>query len=117
MSMTMIDKKQHAARRRGKVKAVTPEAIQGMEEKMLKNLRHFCGALTDSDASRDWSSPKDMTKLVGYLVSDIMGDVTFSRNWNVFENEENRHFVDKLPQGVAGIHLVCTHTPPVDFTS
>ena len=105
MSMTIIDKKKHAFRRRINVKALTPKAIKDLEDKILENVRYFCHGLVDEE-SHEWSSAKDMTKLVGYLVSDIMGDVTFSRNWNVLRDAENRHFVEELPKGVSGIHLV-----------
>lgn len=47
-----------------------------------------------------------MPKLCEYLISDTMGDITFSRNWNVLRHDENRHIVDELPKGVVGIHLV-----------
>ena len=104
--MTTIDKKKHAFKRRVNVKALTPNAVKSMEEQILKNIRYYCQCLSEGKPLAEWSSAKDMTKLVGYLVSDIMGDVTFSRNWDVLQNDENRHFVEELPQGVAGIHLV-----------
>ena len=105
MSMTMFDKKKHAFRRQINKQALTPKAIHDLQDKILQNLRYFCQELVGATAS-DWSSAKDMTKLFGYLVSDIMGDITFSRNWNVLRHDENRHIVEELPKGVVGIHLV-----------
>jgi cytochrome P450 len=45
-------------------------------------------------------------------VSDIMGDVTFSKNWDVQRDKERRHFVDDSALGTAGIHLVSLHLHP-----
>ena len=105
MSMTMINKKAHAARRRVTVQALTAPKVKAMEGKMLDNIRYFCHSLASQDAA-SWSKPRDITKLAGYLVSDIMGDLTFSKNWDVQRSHKNRHFVEELPLGVAGIHLV-----------
>jgi hypothetical protein len=68
--------KEHAFRRRVNVRALNPANVKGLEEQILKNLRFFCESLTDSNGD-EWSSPHNMSKLVGYLISDTMGDVIF----------------------------------------
>ena len=105
MSMTMLDKKKHAFRRQINVRALTPRVIHDLQDKILQNVRYFCNGLIEETTS-DWSSAKDMTKLFGYLISDIMGDITFSRNWNVLRDGENRRFIEGFPKATAGIHLV-----------
>lgn len=104
-SNTTPDMKEHAFRRRVNVRALSPANIKGMEEQILKNVRYFCETLVDGDG-HDWSSPHDMSKLVGYLVSDIMGDITFSKSFDVQRKPDNRDLLTSLPQAVAGIHLV-----------
>ncbi len=47
-----------------------------------------------------------MSKVVGYLISDIMGDTTLSGNWNTQRDPQNRHFVEQSTPETAGIHLV-----------
>jgi hypothetical protein len=107
MSMTTIDKRRHAFKRRINVRAIRDDVFKSMEEPMLKNIRYFCSILTDAD-TKGWSSARDMTKTVSYLMSDIMGDFVFSQNWNVQRSPENRYIIEFLPQGVAGVNLVST---------
>lgn len=106
MSMTMTDRKEHASRRRIHGRAQRPEAIEAMQEKIIHNVRIFCASLVESESPNNWSSAKNLTKIVGYLVSDIMGDITFSRNWNTQKDPQYRHFVEDSALGTAGIHLV-----------
>ena len=106
-SLTTIDKTQHAFKRRVTAQALNQRSIQGLEEMILKNMRKLCSALYDHDsAEKEWSSSKNMTTAISYTVSDIMGDVTFSRSWNTQESAENRYVLDLLPQGTSGINLV-----------
>jgi hypothetical protein len=95
-SNTTPDMKEHA---------FSAANIKGMEEQILKNIRYFCSILTDED-HKEWSSPRDMSKLIGYLISDIMGDVTFSKSHDMQRKPDNRDLLTSLPQAVAGIHLV-----------
>ena len=76
---------------------------------ILKNMRKMCSVLYDhGSAKKEWSSSKNITDVISYTVSDIMGDVTFSRSWNTQESAENRYALDLLPQGTSGINLVNT---------
>ena len=106
MSMTTIDKRTHAFKRRINVRALTDDTFKSMEDTVLKSVRTLCGMLIDGDGDNEWSSARNMTTLTSYVTSDIMGDMSFSRNWNVLESDENRDIVEFLPQGVAGVNLV-----------
>jgi hypothetical protein len=101
--------KEHAFRRRVNVRALSAVNLKSMEEKILRNIRYFCSQLVD-DNTEGWSSPRDMSKHVGYLISDIMGDITFSKNWEVQRKPNNRDLLVSLPEGVASIHLVSKST-------
>ena len=107
MSMTTINKKEHAIKRRINVKAVRPEAIVAVQDQILQNIRYFCSTLVDEGKSDDWSASRNMSKVVGYLISDIMGDITFSKSWNTQRDPRYRNFVEDSTLGTAGIHLVC----------
>ena len=107
MSMTTIDRKEHAYKRRINAQALNVRSIKSLEEQILKNIRKFSQGLLDGVVDlRTWGAPKNMSKEVGYLVSDIMGDVTFSKNWNTLEDPEYRRFVEDSALGTAGVHLV-----------
>ena len=106
-SLTTIDKTQHAFKRRVTAQALNQRSVQGLEETILYNIRRLCNVLSGHEtASKEWSSPHNMTNMISYAVSDIMGDVTFSRSWNTLVSTENRHILELLPQGTSGINLV-----------
>ena len=104
--------KEHAVRRRINVQAINPTTIKQMEQRIVRNIRYFCSQLTDDDGNNDkgsnteWNKARNMTKNIGYLVSDIMGDVIFGRRWETMRKPDNRDLITKLPEAVAGIHLV-----------
>lgn len=47
-----------------------------------------------------------MTKWMAYLASDIIGDLTFSRKFNMMESETNRNIPEIIAQGLGGLNLV-----------
>ena len=111
MSMTTIDRKKHAFKRRIDAEAMTSSALKKYEVQTLKNIRTFCRHLVDEDALKEWSQARDLTEWSSYVLSDIMGDNTFSRNWNMMESKDNRGVLDILAKGVAGLHMVLLQTP------
>jgi hypothetical protein len=105
-TVTTIDKGAHAVKRRINVRALTPVAIKELEGSIYKNCDIFFGMLVDEDKKSDWSKSRNMTNLVAYLMSDIMGDVTFSRSWDLMRSEKNRHMIDILHLGTGLINTV-----------
>ena len=110
MSMTTIDKKKHAFKRRIDAEAMTNSALKNYEAQTLKNVRTFCRHLIDEHTPNEWSQARDLTEWTSYALSDIMGDNTFSRNWNMMESKDNRGIIDVLAKGVAGLHMVHPHS-------
>ncbi|KAL6796896.1 cytochrome P450 [Trichoderma sp. SZMC 28012] len=111
MSLTTVDHKAHAFRRRVNMTAITPAAIKEFEDQVTPHLDEFIsiigeGAGAKSQGEHGWSPGKDMSYAVAFCIADIMGSVTFGRTWNVQRDPKYRHFVKDLPNGVAGIHLV-----------
>ena len=106
MSMTTIDKRRHAFKRRINVRAVTDEVFKDMEDILLESIRYFCQKLVDAGSEPEWSTPRNMSVEISYLLSDTMGDVVFSRNWDVLRSEKNRDIIELLQRGVAGVNLV-----------
>ena len=104
--MTTINRNEHAFKRRIIVSALRPESIAAIQDRILKNIRYFCSILLDREDPTNWSPPRNMSKMIGYLVSDITGDITFSKNWNTQRDPQHRHFVEESALGTAGIHLV-----------
>ncbi|RYP25738.1 hypothetical protein DL767_008291 [Monosporascus sp. MG133] len=112
MSLTTVDHKAHAFRRRVNAAALTPSNVRALEDRVTPHVDFLVEAVQEGapsggpDKDEGWSSGKDMAELISYFIADIMGDVTFSQHWNVQRNIKNRHFVHDLPRGVAGMHLV-----------
>ncbi|KAF2645497.1 cytochrome P450 [Massarina eburnea CBS 473.64] len=106
MSMSMIDKKQHAVRRRIVTRAIKSLPIKEIERKILRNFAALRIKLVDDESTKGWSPPRNMTTLVAYCFSDIMGETTFSKSWDLQKSEENRSIYHILPQGIAGLSLV-----------
>ena len=79
---------------------------------MLKNMGTFFEGLLDSEhvGKPGWHSPRNMTEMISYVLSDIMGDITFSRNWETQKSTTNRHILKLLTQGTMGINT-CGHMP------
>jgi cytochrome P450 len=108
MSMTTMDRKVHAFKRRVDAEALTSTAIQELEPHLLRNIRQFCSKMLDSSSkSGDWSKSRNMTSWIAYLMADLMGEITFHKSWDMVESEKNRNVLKILNTGVAGLHLVC----------
>ncbi|MCJ1244247.1 hypothetical protein MMC30_001445 [Trapelia coarctata] len=112
MSMTTIDKKKHAFKRRVDSEALSANTIKSMESLVLDNARTFCRYMVDEKPAGEWSDARDMTNWFGYLMFDIMGDIVFNRNWDMMAVEDNRPIIDTLTQGVSGLNL-SGHMPQI----
>lgn len=111
MSLTTVDHKAHAFRRRVNMTAITPTAVKEFEDQVTPHVNEFIDIISEGVGSKvegehGWSSGKDMCFYVSFCIADIMGSMTFGRTWNVQRDPKYRHFVKDLPNGVAGIHLV-----------
>ena len=118
MSMTMIDRRKHAFKRRINVRALTDAAIKDMEHLMVKNIHLMCQQIQHDVEKREdsWSSSIDISKLISYAMSDIMGEMVFSKNWNVLQSAKNRDILEFLPQGVAGVNIVSYNKSLLSFS-
>lgn len=118
MSLTTVDHRAHAFRRRVNASALTPAAVRGLASRVTPHVDYLVQALAtslpppsqpaaaDAPRRRPWGAGRDMGRLVAYCLADVMGDVTFSQHFNTQRAATNRHYVHDLPKGVAGIHLV-----------
>jgi cytochrome P450 len=114
MIMTTLDRDEHSFKRRIAAEALTPAALKDMEPGILRNVRIFCDKMLDDpkDKTKKWNSARNMSEWCGYLVNDIMGDITFHNNWNMLTSEENREVIQTLNQGVGGL-IMMGHMPGI----
>ena len=106
MIVTTVDAKHHAFRRRILSQAVTTGAISEMEDTLLSKTRLFCQYLLANQPSADGNTARNMTEWMAYLTSDIMGEITFSSDWDTMQNPKNRPILTLVSQGVAALTLV-----------
>ncbi|KAK7919955.1 benzoate 4-monooxygenase cytochrome-like protein P450 [Apiospora marii] len=110
MSLTTVDHKIHAFRRRVNARAMTPVTVKTLEDRVTPHVDYLVGMIRGdinrSDESGGWSGGMDMSSVLAYCIADIMGDAIFSNFWDVQRNPQRRHLVHDLPKGVAGMHLV-----------
>lgn len=116
--LTAIAAKEHGRKRRIVSQGLSDNAIQAMEGHILKNVRKFCYKLirkaafenksprTPLEKSGGWGPPKNMTHWTDYLTFDIMGDLCFSRSFDMLDSAENHYMLDVLPAGVQGLNVV-----------
>jgi len=115
--VTTIEKRAHAIRRRISVRALTPAAVKGLESLITKNSQIFFEKIEEERSKsqvypediQEWGPGMNMSKWISWLMSDIMGDVTFSRNWNLMKSKKNRHIVDVLSVGACLINTVISN--------
>ncbi|KAF1975728.1 cytochrome P450-like protein [Bimuria novae-zelandiae CBS 107.79] len=114
MVMTTLDHKEHAFKRRIAAEALTSQALKQMEAGVLRNIRLFCDKMIDDpcDKTKKWNSARNMSQWCGWLVNDIMGDITFHQNWNMLTSDENRDVLEVLNQGVGGLNMM-GHMPGI----
>lgn len=88
-TLSVIDKSKHAFQRRILGAAFSDKAMSSAEIFVIRNVNRWCELLKD-DSHNDWSAPINMSEQAEYLVFDILGDLAFSRNFNVKEPGENK---------------------------
>lgn len=117
-SLTTVDNRLHAKKKKTVSSALSESSIRGMEELILRNIRTFCEELGKSSPSYNqskderWAEPKNLTDYAGYLSFDIMGDICFSSSFNMLRSETNRYVLRVLPEGVNGLN-VCGWMPAI----
>ena len=121
-SLTVRDRAEAARKRRILLQALSAGAIKSVEEHILKNIRLFCESLgpnshdppisskneteRDQDGEGDWSPARDIAAFANRLTFDVMGDVCFSRNFQMLTKEDHRWFLSFLPNAIQGLNVV-----------
>lgn len=116
--LTTIMAREHGHKRRIVAQGLSDSAIQAMEGHFLRNVRKFCSKLvceeffetnklsTRMEMSEGWGPPKNMTRWTDYLTFDIMGDLCFSRSFDMLDSVENHYILEVLPAALQGLNTV-----------
>ena len=103
---SMLHGGKHAFRRRIISQACSPSAIQTLQQHIIKNAAKLCGYLNDSNGPGHWSTPKDMSQWIGFVTTDIIGDLCFTRNWNLMGSNKNRDILQAFEDGSGALSIV-----------
>lgn len=97
---TVIDKTQHARKRRVVSQGLSTKSMKELEGPVIESIDILCDKLLESDAgekSKDgWSEAKDMSAWSSYLTVDIMGAMVFSKRFGLMERGEDRWLKDAV---------------------
>ena len=74
--------------------AFTDASLRGMEEYILPHIRLFLEKIAPTDDQK--SRTMDMGLWSNYLTFDVMGDVSFGRDFEMLENDKLRDIPDLI---------------------
>lgn len=84
--------------------------MQELQSFIYQNTQRFSEYLREGKDGKvsvgEWTHAHDISKALTYLQADIMGDVTFSRNWGMLTDEENRHMVGLMSSSALAMNTV-----------
>lgn len=93
-----IDKDVHATKRKALSHGFSEQALKGLEEYMISNIRKWLDVLIEgaADETKGWTSAKNMTDHSNWLTFDILGDLCFGQSFDLITSPEHR----EIPQTV-----------------
>lgn len=113
---TTIDRDEHARKRRILSRALSDNALKGMENAVLDAFNQFCDQLSVPEqreisldawtSNQRWSPPQDMARLMSFMTFDIMGDICFGRNFETLVGEKNRDLIRIISDGAQALNAV-----------
>jgi cytochrome P450 len=89
----MIDKHEHAVRRRTLAPAFSERALKDAESLIAVHARKLVeqiGTLSDGSKQGDWTQPKNMSLWATYFGFDFVSDLGYGQSFGMIEKEEYR---------------------------
>lgn len=114
-SGSIIDKAEHASRRRIISQTVTVPVLKSMEVFVLDNVQRFCEQLAGAESEareEEWSPGRDMTDWVARMAIDIIGGLFLGQSWITLDENSKREFVESIPAGTKGFLMVKSFADP-----
>ncbi|KAL7269963.1 hypothetical protein RUND412_007341 [Rhizina undulata] len=99
---TAIDKNEHSRKRKVIAHAFTDSALRSMEQYVVPTIDTLCNVIASGEQTIDFEGGGkgsgrwrgDMSKWANYLTFDIMGELSFGKNFGMLERDENRYVPD-----------------------
>lgn len=110
-----IDKSIHGRKRRVLSQAFSEQALKGMEDVMLLNIRQFCsimggdeiGLETKSTDSQKGPVIRNMTDWFAYLTYDVMGELCFGKSFGMLIERGRRDVINLVDRAAFRHYVVC----------
>jgi cytochrome P450 len=99
-TQSVIDKKEHAFRRRVLSHAFSERAIRSAETFIQLNSDTLVKRLGENVQKDGWSEPKDFAIWSTYYAFDFTGDLAFGSSFDMMNSDENR-YVPKMLMGTS----------------
>lgn len=108
---TIIDRKVHAKRKRILQMGFSERALGELEPVLLQNVNDFCEILLDDSTKRavdekGWGPARDLSRTVGHMTFDTMGEMVFSKTFEMQRSSTNRQFLDLSMDALRGLNTV-----------
>lgn len=101
-----IDKSKHAFRRRVLDQAFSEKALADAEGLILENARRWLEYLGADTLESGWTRSRDMNDWCNWLSFDLMGDMTFGRDFGCVTKAEHRFIPDVVLNATKFVYVV-----------
>jgi hypothetical protein len=90
-TQTIIDKKEHAIRRRIMSPAFSDKALRDAEKYINVNVMKLMHKLGEGPQENGWTKPKNFSDWSTYYSFDFISDLSFGSSLGLINEEENRY--------------------------
>ncbi|KAL2783044.1 cytochrome P450 [Aspergillus keveii] len=108
-TISCIDKKQHAAKRKVLARLFTETALKGVEDRVLSYVDTFCASLSAANQA-GWGIAKDIAAWSDYLTLDIISDLCYGKAFGLLRAETHR-YIPKVISCVSRRNAICFVQP------
>ena len=118
-TLSCIDKKTHAFKRRILFQAFTDNALNGVQDHILSHISDFCAMLNPpsdrAGPSLDWGPSVDIAPLCDYLAFDVISDLSYGRSFGMLKSNRY-HYIPQLTKTLARRNATVSYTPDATRT-
>ncbi|KAL3420507.1 cytochrome p450 [Phlyctema vagabunda] len=99
-TFTLLDKKEHAKKRRILSQGFSDSAVRAFEQSILDHVEKFCATMAPSpshaSSGQGWSQPVNISTWCSYLFFDMITDLVFGTSYNMLGAATYRYVIDAI---------------------
>ncbi|KAL4861651.1 hypothetical protein BDV12DRAFT_179929 [Aspergillus spectabilis] len=108
-TISCIDKRQHACKRKVLARLFTEMALKGVEDRVLLHIDTFCTSLS-LEKQAGWGVAKDIASWSDYLTLDIISDLCYGKAFGLLRAETYR-YIPRIISCVSRRNAICFVQP------